>query len=94
MDFVKIKIWEPQVLISCHINKSFELEPVNGDNETDLRDLFYKKKMKVRSLKVTGIHEDQVRPLLIPIVLENTAQRNKILDMSKTTKATGILKNS
>lgn len=50
--------------------------------------------MKVRSLKVTGIHEDQVRPLLIPIVLENTAQRNKILDMSKTTKETGILKNS
>lgn len=50
--------------------------------------------MKVRSLKVTGIHEDQVRMLLIPIVLENTAQRNKILDMSKTTKETGILKNS
>ena len=46
-----------------------QLKALIGSSVKDLRDMFDKIKINVRALKITGIHEDQVGPLLIPIVL-------------------------
>ena len=69
-NLVKERYGNPQLITSCHINTLTELEAVSGPNVKDLRDLFDKIKINVRALKTTGIHEDQVGPLLIPIVLK------------------------
>ena len=67
-NLLKERYGNPQLITSCHINSLIELEAVSRSNVKDLRDLFDKIKISVRTLKTTGIHEDQVRPLLIPVV--------------------------
>ena len=67
-NLLKERYGNPQLITSCHINNLIEPEAVSGSNVKDLRDLFDKIKISVRTLKTTGIHEDQVRPLLIPVV--------------------------
>ena len=69
-NILKERYGNPQLITSCHINNLIELEAVSGSNVKDLRDLFDKIKINVRALKTTEIHEDQVGPLLIPIVLK------------------------
>ena len=69
-NILKERYGNPQLITSCHINNLIELEAVSGSNVKDLRDLFDKIKISVRALKTTGIHEDQVRLLLIPAVLK------------------------
>ena len=69
-NLLKERYGNPQLITSCHINNLIELEAVSGSNVKDLRDLFDKIKISVRALKTTGIHEDQVRLLLIPAVLK------------------------
>ena len=60
----------PQLIISCHMNNLIKLDKVNGANVKELRDLCDKIESNVAALKTVGIHQEQVRPLLIPIVLE------------------------
>ena len=67
-NILKERYGNPQLITSCHINNL--IEAVSGSNVKDLRDLFDKIKISVRALKTTGIHEDQVRLLLIPAVLK------------------------
>ena len=67
-NILKERYGNPQLITSCHINNL--IEAVSGSNVKDLRDLFDKIKINVRALKTTEIHEDQVGPLLIPIVLK------------------------
>ena len=67
---LKERYGNPQIITFCHINNLIDLEAVSGSNVKDLRDLFSKIKINVRALKTTGIHEDKVGPLLIPIVLK------------------------
>ena len=69
-NLLKERYGNPQLITSCHINSLIELEAVSRSNVKDLRDLFDKIKISVRALKTTGIHEDQVRLLLIPAVLK------------------------
>ena len=69
-NLLKERYGNPQLITSCHINNLTELEAVSGPNVKDLRDLLDKIKINVRALKTTGINEDQVGPLLIPIVLK------------------------
>ena len=69
-NLLKERYGNPQLITSCHINNLIEPEAVSGSNVKDLRDLFDKIKISVRALKTTGIHEDQVRLLLIPAVLK------------------------
>ena len=67
-NLLKERYGNPQLITSCHINNLIELEAVSGSNVKDLRDLFDKIRINFRALKTTEIHEDQVGPLLIPIV--------------------------
>ena len=67
-NLLKERYGNPQLITSCHINNLIELEAVSGSNVKDLRDLFHKIRINFRALKTTEIHEDQVGPLLIPIV--------------------------
>ena len=69
-NLLKERYGNPHLITSCHINNLTGLEAVSGPNVKDLRDLFDKIKINIRALKTTGIHEDQVGPLLIPIVLK------------------------
>ena len=69
-NLLKERYGNPQLITSCHINNLMELEAVSGSNVKDLRGLFDKIKINLRALKTTGIHEDQIGPLLIPIVLK------------------------
>ena len=52
------------------MNNLIKLDKVNGANAKELRDLYDKTESNVRALKTVGIHQEQVGPLLIPIVLE------------------------
>ena len=67
-NILKERYGNPQLITSCHINNL--IEAVSGSYVKVLRDLFDKIKINVRALETTGIHEDQVGPLLIPIVLK------------------------
>ena len=68
----------PQLIISCHMNNLIKLDEVNGANVKELRDLRDKIESNVRALKTVGIHQEQVRPLLIPIVLEKFQISSKL----------------
>ena len=60
----------PQLIISTHMNNLIKLDKVNGANVKDLRALYDKIESNLRALKSIGIQQEQVGPLLIPIVLE------------------------
>ena len=89
-NLVKERYGNPQLITSCHINTLTELEAVSGPNVKDLRDLFDKIKINVRALKTTGIHEDQVGPLLIPIVLKKVPNVIRLQISRRLGKKTGI----
>ena len=68
----------PHLIISRHMNNLIKLDKVNGANVKELRDLCDKIESNVRALKTVGIHQEQVGPLLIPIVLEKFQISSKL----------------
>ena len=52
------------------MNNLIKHNKVNGANVKKLRDFYNKTESNVRALKTVGIHQVQVGPLLIPIVLQ------------------------
>ena len=69
-ELLKERYGNPQLIISCHMNNLIKLDKVNGANVKELRDLYDKVESNVRALKTIGTHQEQVGPLLIPIILE------------------------
>ena len=92
-NLLKERYGNPQLITSCHINSLIELEAVSRSNVKDLRDLFDKIKISVRALKTTGIHEDQVRLLLIPAVLKKLPNVIRLQISRRLGKKTRIQKN-
>ena len=89
-NLLKERYGNPHLITSCHINNLTELEAVSGPNVKDLQDLFDKIKINIRALKTTGIHEDQVGPLLIPIVLKKVPNVIRLQISRRLGKKTGI----
>ena len=69
-ELLKERYGNPQLIISCHMNNLIKLDKVNGANVKELGDLYNKIESNVRALKTIGIHQEQVGPLFMPIILE------------------------
>ena len=78
MGVIEGNIWESSLNYSRHMNNLIKLDKVNGANVKELRDLCDKIESNVRALKTVGIHQEQVGPLLIPIVLEKFQISSKL----------------
>ena len=78
MGVIERNIWESSLNYSRHMNNLIKLDKVNGANVKELRDLCDKIESNVRALKTVGIHQEQVGPLLIPIVLEKFQISSKL----------------
>ena len=67
-ELLKERYGNSQLIVSCHMNNLIKFDKVNGANVKELQD--ESNESNVRTLKTVGIHQEQVGPLWIPIVLE------------------------
>ena len=70
MDILHKRFGNKQVLISTHIDKLLTLPVVNSSNNyKQLRDLFDRIEVNIRSLRVLKIHTEENGPILISIIM-------------------------
>ena len=70
LEVLKSRYGNKQVIISRHMDKLIKLPNISHSSNTkDLRNLYDKIEINIKSLNSLGIHSDNYGPLLVPIIL-------------------------
>ena len=71
MGLLRQRYGNPQLIISAHMEKLFELERISGSRASikDLRNLYDRIESHLRSLLALGINSEQYGPMLIPLIV-------------------------
>ncbi|XP_057298583.1 uncharacterized protein LOC130629417 [Hydractinia symbiolongicarpus] len=71
LNLLKDRFGDPQMIISGHMNKLLNLEPVMAISDVrNLRQLFYITEAQVRSLQSLGVESQNFGSMLIPVLLQ------------------------
>ena len=80
LNLLKERYADPQIIISAHMNKLLNLEPVHNILDVkNLRHLYDSTEAQVRSLRPLGLDATSYGPLLIPILLQKLPEELKLV---------------